>query len=132
MQHFTEWSGAKISEQAWLEASDWLARMDRQEFDEISFSAWLYKHPDNSLAYFQLSEMWAKSACLREAEQYIERSSVITFPTPISADCGPMSVAPESLPVEILADDQVVNDAPAWTYYLAIGLAVAGLISSFF
>jgi ferric-dicitrate binding protein FerR (iron transport regulator) len=112
-----EWSGFELSELVLEEAANWIAALDSKTLDEtgqIAFYDWLQAHPSHQHAYLELSELWAKSSCIKSMEHLVERSQVVTFPDKkIKAAPQPESPQPIS--------------SPAWAYSLAIGLIFVGL-----
>ncbi|MEP1445340.1 MAG: FecR/PupR family sigma factor regulator [Paraglaciecola sp.] len=112
-----EWSGYEVSESVLAEAANWIAMLDSDTLDEkgqIAFYDWLQAQPAHQHAYIELSEMWAKSSCIKSMEQLVEKSKVLPFPNPIpKQDTQPDNPQPTS--------------SPAWLYSLAIGLIFVGL-----
>jgi ferric-dicitrate binding protein FerR (iron transport regulator) len=112
-----EWSGYEVSELVLEEAANWIAFLDSKSEDEnrqTAFYAWLQAHPCHQHAYLELSELWAKSACIKSMEHMVEKSIVVPFPGQISR---------LSIQKEILQP----TSSPAWAYSLAIGLIFVGL-----
>lgn len=112
-----EWSGYEVSELVLEEAAKWIAFLDSKSEDEnrqTAFYTWLQAHPSHQHAYLELSELWAKSACIKSIEHMVEKSRVVPFPGQISR---------LSNQTEILQP----TSSPAWAYSLAIGLIFIGL-----
>jgi ferric-dicitrate binding protein FerR (iron transport regulator) len=112
-----EWSGYELSELVLEEAANWIASLDSKTLDEngqIAFYDWLQAHPSHQHAYLELSELWAKSSCIKSMENLVEKSQVVSFPDVITK-----SVTQSESPQPI--------SSPAWAYSLAIGLIFVGL-----
>jgi ferric-dicitrate binding protein FerR (iron transport regulator) len=112
-----EWSGFELSEAVLEEAANWIATLDAKNVDEerqILFYAWLQAHPSHQHAYLELSELWAKSSCIKGMEHMVEKSKVLPFPSQTSRlDTQPGIPQPSA--------------SPAWAYSLAISLICVGL-----
>lgn len=112
-----EWSGYELSELVLEEAANWIAALDSKTLDEtgqIAFYDWLQAHPSHQHAYLELSELWAKSSCIKSMEHLVERSQVVSFPD------KKIKAAPQ-------AETLHPSSSPAWAYSLAIGLIFVGL-----
>ncbi|WP_339719645.1 DUF4880 domain-containing protein [uncultured Paraglaciecola sp.] len=112
-----EWSGYEVSEGVLEDAANWIALLDSNTLDEkgqIAFYEWLQAQPAHQHAYLELSEMWAKSSCLKSMEHLVEKSQVLSFPNQLSKHDS----EPETLPP---------SSSPAWAYSLALGLIFVGL-----
>lgn len=112
-----EWSGYEISDVVLEEAANWIAQLDSKNLDEnhqIAFYAWLQKHPSHQHAYVELSELWAKSSCIKSMEHMVEKSKVLPFPSQIPN-------------LEIQSEVLQSSASPAWAYSLTIGLIFVGL-----
>jgi len=112
-----QWSGYEVSEFVLEEAANWIAFLDSKNVDEnrqIAFYTWLQAHPSHQHAYLELSELWAKSACIKSMEHMVEKSKVVSFPGQIPR---------LSIPTEIPQS----SSSPSWAYSLAIGLIFVGL-----
>lgn len=112
-----EWSGYEVSELVLEEAANWIASLDSKSLDEngqIAFYDWLQAHPSHRHAYLELSELWAKSSCIKSMEHMVEKSQVVPFPEKKSKTAEQRETP---LPLS----------SPAWAYSLAIGLIFVGL-----
>jgi ferric-dicitrate binding protein FerR (iron transport regulator) len=112
-----EWSGYEVSELVLEEAAIWIAALDSNNLDEsrqIAFYEWLQAHPSHQHAYLELSELWAKSSCIKSMEHMVEKSQVLPFPEQIS------NTATRS-------PNMQTSSSPAWVYSVAIGLIFVGL-----
>jgi ferric-dicitrate binding protein FerR (iron transport regulator) len=112
-----EWSGYEVSEFVLDEAANWIAFLDSKSVDEnrqIAFYTWLQAHPSHQHAYLELSELWAKSACIKSMEHMVEKSKVVPFPGQITK-------------LRISTEISQSSSSPAWAYSLAIGLIFVGL-----
>jgi ferric-dicitrate binding protein FerR (iron transport regulator) len=112
-----EWSGYELSELVLEEAANWIASLDSKNLDEnqqIAFYEWLQAHPSHQHAYLELSELWAKSSCIKSMEHMVEKSQVVSFPDKKSKS----AIQPETLQP---------SSSPAWAYSVAIGLIFVGL-----
>ncbi|GAA6186198.1 FecR/PupR family sigma factor regulator [Aliiglaciecola sp. NS0011-25] len=110
-----QWTGYEVSEATLLEAANWIASLDRNELDDdqqIAFHNWLQSEPANQHAYLELSELWAKSACLNSVHEFIEKSVVIPFP---------------SEKKETVSEPVTHSAGPGWAYTLTIGLICFGM-----
>ena len=112
-----QWSGYEVSELVLEEAANWIASLDSKSLDEsqqIAFYEWLQAHPSHQHAYLELSELWAKSSCIKSMEHMVEKSQVVSFPDKKSKS----AIQPEALQP---------SSSPAWAYSVAIGLIFVGL-----
>ncbi|GAC15323.1 FecR/PupR family sigma factor regulator [Aliiglaciecola lipolytica] len=110
-----QWTGYEVSEATLLEAANWIASLDSNELNDdqqIAFHQWLQSAPENQHAYLELSELWAKTACLNSMHEFIEKSVVIPFPTE----------KPEEKPQPV-----TYAAGPSWAYSLTIGLICFGM-----
>ena len=112
-----QWSGHNVPETVFHEAASWIAKLDSgnlPENQQVAFYSWLQAKADHQFAYLELSELWAKSACIKSMEDLVEKSSVVPFIGQLS------KVAPQMETSQPLA-------SPAWAYSLTIGLIFLGL-----
>ena len=112
-----EWSGYEVSESVLEQAAKWIAILDSKNLDDnqqIAFYDWLQQHASHQQAYLELSELWAKSACIKSMEHLVETSKVMSFPSHLPG-------------FEIHAEIPQPIASPAWAYSLAIGLILVGL-----
>ncbi|WP_299075056.1 DUF4880 domain-containing protein [uncultured Paraglaciecola sp.] len=112
-----EWSGHEVSELVLEQAANWLAKLDSNDLPEsqhIAFYVWLQAEPAHQHAYMELSELWAKSACIKGMEHMLEKSKVVPFPVQL-----PRVVSRPDMPQSLAS--------PAWAYSLTIGLIFVGL-----
>ena len=112
-----EWSGYEVSESVLEEAANWIASLDSSSLDanqQISFYTWLQEHPSHQHAYLELSELWAKSSCIKSMEHMVEKSKVVPFPSQTSR-------------LDTQTEISQPSASPAWAYSLAIGLIFVGL-----
>ncbi|GEM_PF-6906643 len=113
MRTYSEWAGKPVSKTSIDQAALWITKMNQGDFDEDAFSLWLHQSPDNSTAYSQLSEVWAKTACLHKLDHYSQQSTRCTSSFICEQDY-------------LLNDCQVTPASPATFYYLVIGLITIG------
>lgn len=112
-----EWSGYELSELVLEEAANWIASLDSKTLDEngqIAFYDWLQAHPSHQNAYLEISELWAKSSCIKSMEHLVEKSQVVPFPDRITKSTTQ-------------SESPLPSSSPAWAYSLAIGLIFVGL-----
>lgn len=138
-----EWSGYEVSNEVLTQAASWIALLDNPSNSEPSeqslhqttvnearmsgastdvhtrFFDWLQADPSHQQAYFELSEMWARTACAKSMSDMIENSVVLPFPT--AADS-----LSSSLTVDPTFSEQTANSS--WAYSLAIGIILCGLM----
>lgn len=114
-----EWTGYEVSESALEQAAQWIAMLDSNNLtdtDRLNFYSWLQQHPSHQSAFLELSELWAKSACINTMSELVERSSVIAFPTDMPTPLLPPTTA-----------DHQATASNTWTYTVAIALICVGL-----
>jgi ferric-dicitrate binding protein FerR (iron transport regulator) len=92
---------------------------ETREDIHTQFFDWLQAAPSHQHAYFELSEMWARSACTKSMSDMIEKSVILPFPT--QTDKPSHTLLTEPTFGEQTADS-------SWAYTLAIGLIFCGLI----
>ena len=120
-----EWSGYEISNEALEQAASWIAMLDNTQVSGANedihtlFFDWLQADPSHQQAYFELSEMWARSACTKSMSDMIDKSVVLPFPTQSDNPSSGISLEPS-------LGEQAANSS--WAYTLTIGLIVCGLI----
>lgn len=112
-----EWSGYEVSDVVLEQAATWIAVLDSKNLDEnqqIAFYTWLQDHHSHQHAYLELSELWAKSSCIKSMQDLVEKSKVLPFPDQKTGSI----ISPE-----------ITQPAasPAWAYSLTIGLIFVGL-----
>lgn len=144
-----QWSGYEVSSEVLEQAASWIAMLDTTQDKDFTqcenaaqtlrnhqaldsnqlFSAgedmhtrffdWLQADPSHQQAYFELSEIWARSACSKSMSSIIDKSVVLPFPTP------------SDIPSKILFTEASVGEqtaSPSWAYPLTIGLILCGLL----
>lgn len=123
-----DWQGSDISDEVFDQATHWLVVLDDldEQHDEESvalkraFFEWLEADSAHSSAFAQMSDLWAKSACLQGMEHLLEDSKIIQFPL--------HGQSADALNKDDMTDTPIFNDryaslsAPTWAYYLVIGL----------
>jgi ferric-dicitrate binding protein FerR (iron transport regulator) len=130
-----EWSGYEVSNEALSQAASWIALLDNPDSSErdeqltvdetqmsgasedvhTRFFNWLQADPSHQQAYFELSEMWARTACTKSMSDMIENSVVLPFP----AAANSLSVDPDFA-------EQTASSS--WAYSLTIGIILCGLM----
>ena len=134
-----EWSGYEVSNEVLTQAASWIALLDdpdnlqpndqslcQSTLDEVQMSGatkdvhtrffdWLQADPSHQQAYFELSEMWARTACTKSMSNMIENSVVLPFPS-----------ASDPSPVEPNFSEQAASSS--WAYSLTIGIILCGLM----
>lgn len=128
-----EWLGEDISPKALDQAVDWIAILDAkvndEEFSEqqAKFYQWLGQAPVNQYAFAELSEIWAKTACLDKLKSTIETSKVIDFP---QAEQNSNGIWPEQ---PLLADSMICSSSssPAWLYEITLATITLGFVLAF-
>ena len=121
MHSYSEWLGSPINKASLDQAALWITKMDQGDFNEEAFSIWLHQSQDNSVAYFQLSEVWAKTACLSELQQCIAKSTRYINSHNEPDRCSYM-----------LGEAQSVAGSSSSLYYTVIGLITLGCIIPIF
>lgn len=138
-----EWSGYEVSNEVLEQAALWIAALDNtdnshtdmlstseavsanaqvgasQEDIHTRFFEWLQADPSHQQAYFELSEIWARSACTKSMVDMLDKSVVLPFPTHTDG-------SPRSMRLEPCFGEQSANSS--WTYSLTIGLIFCGLL----
>ncbi|WP_371195301.1 FecR/PupR family sigma factor regulator [Glaciecola sp. SC05] len=131
-----DWTGTEISDDVIDQAAFWVAALDADDTQavdyrpstplletQLGFYAWLDKDPVHQMAFAQVSELWAKTSCLKHAEHMLEPSKILPFPKRAakkSRNDGPL-----------LQDQRVEVAAPEWAYNLVIGIISLGFVLSF-
>lgn len=137
---FEEWTGYELSQNTLDEAAEWLFRLDAFENDKSSqlenkhmlgFYEWLESDPSHQQAYYELSELWAKSACIKEAGHLLHVSKVLKFPITQQNNKKNNSLSDASLPV-FSRSSKASAAAPAHYYKASIALIIFGLFLPFF
>jgi hypothetical protein len=125
-----EWSGYEVSNEALEQAASWIAMLDAPQTDSLPMASgasedthtrffdWLQADPSHQQAYFELSEIWARSACTKSMSNMIDKSVVLPFPKPIDT-------SPHGLLIEPSFGTETAS--PSWAYALSIGLIMCGL-----
>lgn len=125
-----EWSGYEVSNEALEQAASWIAMLDAPQTDSLPLSTgakedthtlffdWLQADPSHQQAYFELSEIWARSACTKSMSNMIDKSVVLPFPKAVDAP-------PQGLLIESNFGRE--NASPSWAYTVSIGLIICGL-----
>lgn len=137
---FEEWTGYDLNQNTLDEAAEWLLRLDAIENDKssqleseqmLAFYEWLESDPSHQQAYYELSELWAKSACIKEAEQLLHTSKVLKFPIAHTINKKNNLLSDDSLPV-FWSSAKPGDAAPAKYYKASIALIIFGLFLPFF
>lgn len=132
-----DWIVHDIPEHIIATASDWIVQLDKLEQGDNptllsagaeqklrqQFYDWLNQDQLHQLAFLQLSEIWAKTSMLKHMEHLMIKSEVIPFPgrginLPAGAEHSP-----------ILLEHSDALSAPAWMYFVAIGLVVTSFFA---
>jgi ferric-dicitrate binding protein FerR (iron transport regulator) len=112
-----EWSGYEVSNEVLEQAATWIAVLDNSQGSEATedmhtvFFDWLQQDPSHQQAYFELSEIWARSACTKSMHDMIDKSVVLPFPTQINNP----------------SQGLLAEESSSWAYTLTIGLIFCGL-----
>lgn len=140
-----DWIGTEISEEIIEQATQWVARLDadQEQIDlacesslsatadtQALFYAWLDQAPVNQVAFAQVSELWAKTSCLKHMEHLLEPSQILTFPDRFKQHLQPSSKTTLSN-TPLLQEQTIEVAAPAWTYHVVIGTIAVGFLASF-
>jgi ferric-dicitrate binding protein FerR (iron transport regulator) len=128
-----EWSGYEVSNEVLEQAASWIAKLDNSQESEdpedihTLFFDWLQTDPSHQQAYFELSEIWARSACTKSMYDMIDKSMVLPFP-------NQENTRSQGLLAEPSFAEQSASSS--WAYTVTIGLIFCGLfipaIQSFF
>lgn len=134
-----EWSGYEVSNEVLTQAASWIALLDDPDYlqptdkshcqsavDEAQVSGattdvhtrffdWLQADPSHQQAYFELSEMWARTACTKSMSDMIENSVVLPFPS-----------VSDATSLEANFTEQTASSS--WAYSLTIGIILCGLM----
>ncbi|MDT0596623.1 FecR/PupR family sigma factor regulator [Glaciecola petra] len=137
---FDEWAGYDLSQKTLDEAAEWLVRLDASENNAssqrktgqmLAFYEWLENDPSHQQAYAELSELWAKSACMKEAAHLLHASKVLNFPGAHVINTNDDLLNDASLPL-FSATQKAGVAAPATYYKATIALISLGLCLPFF
>jgi hypothetical protein len=124
-----EWSGYEVSNEVLEQAASWIAVLDNSQISGTSedthtvFFDWLQKDPSHQQAYFELSEIWARSACTKSMYDMIDKSVVLPFPNQTNNPSEGLLLEP-SFAGPSFAEH---SGTSSWAYTLAIGLIFCGL-----
>lgn len=120
-----EWSGYEVSNEVLEKAASWIATLDNSQGSEATedthtlFFDWLQADPAHQQAYFELSEIWARSACTKSMYDMIDKSVVLPFPKQENTP-SPGSLLEPSF--------EGHSGSSSWAYTLTIGLIFCGLL----
>lgn len=126
-----EWLGEDIPPEIIQQSVEWIATLDDldakpdAEKKRADFYVWLGQNPLHQQAFAELSEIWAKTACLESLKSKIDASQVISFPgMGNNKDQG--SHWPNH---PLLADPMMCSNtfAPSWLYGVTLVTIVLGL-----
>lgn len=129
-----EWLGADIPDDVIQQTVNWIAELDDIEGTATSnakkadFYLWLAKDSTHQEAFAELSELWARTACLNSLKDKIESSEIIRFPTNKRAQpFDTLSSQP------ILADPLFCSSSfsPSWLYGVTLVTIGIGFITPF-
>lgn len=138
---FEEWAGYDLSQATLDEAAKWLVRLDALESKEpsstenkhmLDFYEWLEQDPSHQQAYYELSELWAKSACIKGAGHLLHTSTVLNFSVNDTLNDKPNLLDDTSLPMFSVSPQVSSAAAPATYYKASIALILFGLFLPFF
>lgn len=129
-----EWQGDEIPPDVIQQAVIWIAMLDGLEEDakdtdkRKQFYCWLNEDPIHQQAFAELSEIWAKIACLEVVREKIDVSQVLSFPH------NDNRAAPKAHQFEqpILSDElsSPATYSPDWLYKTTLAVVVFGLFLS--
>jgi hypothetical protein len=129
-----EWSGYEVSNEVLEQAASWIAVLDNSQISGTSedthtvFFDWLQKDPSHQQAYFELSEIWARSACTKSMYDMIDKSVVLPFPTQTNNPSEGLLVEPSFAGPSFAGPSFAEHSGTSsWAYTLAIGLIFCGL-----
>ena len=147
-----DWTGTQIGEDVIEQAAQWVAALDADNTQELkvtfkahglgevdtqqAFYTWLSQDPVHQMAFVQVSEIWAKTACLKHAEHLLEPSMVLSFPSRVSHQLSAENNLHSSFNTN-LSDPPLLQErydeaaSPAWVYYAVIGMISLGVLLSF-
>jgi ferric-dicitrate binding protein FerR (iron transport regulator) len=126
MMNIDDWTGTQISDEIIEQAAQWVALLDndsnpRNLASSPSFNEWLSQDPLHQVAFAQMSEIWAKTACLKHVEHLIDSSCVIAFPSTQTNRQQDVITTP------LLKEQRVEVAAPPWAYHFAIAMITLGI-----
>lgn len=136
-----EWAGYDVSQATLDEAAKWLVKLDAVESEATStaenkhmlaFYEWLEQDPSHQQAYYELSELWAKSACIKGAGHLLHTSTVLNFSVSDRLNDKTNSLEDTSLPMFAVSSPVTSVAAPATYYKASIALILFGLFIPFF
>ncbi|MFC3093275.1 DUF4880 domain-containing protein [Alteromonas sediminis] len=127
-----EWLGEDVPAAVVEKAIDWIAVLDdlenkpEEQAKRIAFYQWLGEDAAHQQAFAELSEMWAKTACLESLKSKIDASQVIPFPLKSQQNKPASKWGNQPL----LADSMMCSNtfAPSWLYGVTLVTMCLGLI----
>ena len=137
-----EWMGEELPTNVLNQTVEWIARLDALEGQGSSpgenlnkldnatraeFFEWLGADASHQQAFVDISEIWAKSACLTSFKRAVQNAHVIPFPT------QPLQQKDFDVNQPLLADCpmQPVAHAPAWLYSVTLAIISIGAVVPF-
>lgn len=129
-----EWLGADIPTDVIQQTVDWIAVLDdidgkpHLNCKKADFYQWLAADPVHQEAFAELSELWARTACLNSLMDKIETSQVIPFPRDKHNQ-----TKLELPPQPILADPMMCSAtfSPSWLYAVTLFTIGVGFVTPF-
>jgi len=129
-----EWLGADIPPEVIQQAVEWIAVLDDVEHqagatkEKADFYQWLAAAPVHQEAFAELSELWARTACLNSLIDKIDTSVVIPF----QREKHNHSAEPFP-PQPLLADPMMCSStfSPSWLYGVTLLTIGIGFITPF-
>lgn len=129
-----EWLGADIPEEVIQQTVDWIAVLDDLEGTvtatqkKADFYHWLALDPLHQEAFAELSELWARTACLNSLKDKIVTSQVIPFQKD-----NAHQTAENWSPQPLLADPMMCSStfSPSWLYGVTLLTIGIGFITPF-
>lgn len=129
-----EWLGTDIPPAVVQQTVNWIAALDDVEGTAITkerkadFYLWLAADPVHQEAFVELSELWARTACLNSLIDKIETSHVIPFPK--NKVNKPLC---NGSPQPLLADSMMCSStfSPSWLYGVTLFTIGVGFITPF-
>ncbi|MGQ8366086.1 FecR/PupR family sigma factor regulator [Glaciecola sp. 1036] len=140
--NLNDWTGYQIDEDVLDQASQWLVKLDRSDEEfaqnclsaadfqhmQQSFNQWLSRNPKHQAAFYQMSEVWAKSAVMSEFEKFIDRTEVVQFPH--KSFSQPVLVSNDIAP-QVFSNTYEELSAPTWVYNTALAIITLGVFFAF-
>lgn len=135
-----EWMGESIPNDVLQQTATWIAMLDAldanveflesnldklDEDKQARFFNWLGEDTRHQHAFAEMSEMWAKTACLHSLHSMLESAQIIPFPSKIPAT--EISQSEQFLLSDPLTCGETYS--PSWLYSLTLIIIAIGMLA---